>query len=107
MYTLHTRFCTFGTDLYAQSVLGNKISASELRRKFTKAVSAIGCARCWLGPFLFSTLPFLSPWISSPPSPLLSWQAHEQGEVGIAGEEEEENPLPYLFQRQDEEETSS
>ncbi len=28
--TLHTHFCTFGTDLYAQSVIINKISASEL-----------------------------------------------------------------------------
>ena len=34
MYTLHTRFCTSGTNLYAQSVLISKISASELRRKF-------------------------------------------------------------------------
>ena len=42
-YTLHTRFCTFGADLYAQSVLINEISASELRRKFIKS------ALCWLG----------------------------------------------------------
>ncbi len=33
MYTLHTRFCTFGADLYAWSVLIDKISASELNRK--------------------------------------------------------------------------
>ncbi len=30
MYTLQTCFCTFGADLYAQSVLINKISALEL-----------------------------------------------------------------------------
>ncbi len=34
MYTMHTRFCTFRADLYAQSVLTNKISASELSPKF-------------------------------------------------------------------------
>ncbi len=42
MYTLHTRFCTFGTDLYAQSVLSNKISASELSRKFIKSALLVG-----------------------------------------------------------------
>ncbi len=41
-YTLHARFCTFGADLHAQSVLGNKISASELRRKFIKSVLLAG-----------------------------------------------------------------
>ena len=40
--TLHTRFCTFGTDLYAQSVLINKIFASELRRKFIKNALLVG-----------------------------------------------------------------
>ncbi len=34
IHTLHTRFCTFGTDLYARSVIINKISASELSWKF-------------------------------------------------------------------------
>ncbi len=29
-------FCTFGTDLYAPSVLINKVSASQLSRKFIK-----------------------------------------------------------------------
>ncbi len=44
MYTLHARFfCTFGTDLYAQSVLTNKISASELSRKFIKGPLLVGC----------------------------------------------------------------
>ena len=42
-YTLHTCFCMFGTNLYAQSVLINKISASQLSQKFVKRV------RCWLG----------------------------------------------------------
>ncbi len=37
MYKSHERFCTSGTDLHAQSVLVNKISASELRRKFIKS----------------------------------------------------------------------
>ncbi len=44
MYTLHARFCTFGADLHAQSVIVNKISASELTRKFTKS---------WLEHFFF------------------------------------------------------
>ena len=36
---MHTRYCTFGGDLDAQSVLIiNKISASELSRKFIKCV---------------------------------------------------------------------
>ncbi len=39
--TLHTRFCT---DLYAQSVFTNKISASELRRKFIKSALLVGKA---------------------------------------------------------------
>ena len=42
MYTLHTRFRTLGTDLYAQPVLINKISASELSRKFIKSVLLVG-----------------------------------------------------------------
>ena len=37
MYTSHTRFHTLGADLHAQSVLINKTSASELRRKFMKS----------------------------------------------------------------------
>ncbi len=40
VYALNTRFCTFGADLYAQSVLINKISASELSQLRV---------RCWLG----------------------------------------------------------
>ncbi len=40
--TLHTHFCTFGTDVYAQSVLINKISALELSRKFTKSALLVG-----------------------------------------------------------------
>ncbi len=42
-YTMHTtRFCTFGANLYAQSVLINKISASKLSRKFIKSVLLVG-----------------------------------------------------------------
>ena len=37
-------FRTFGTDLHAQSVLINKISASELRRKFIKGPLLVGYA---------------------------------------------------------------
>ncbi len=42
MYTFHTRFCTFGADSYAQSVLINKISAAELSRKFIKTALLVG-----------------------------------------------------------------
>ena len=35
-------FCMFGTDLYAQPVIINKISASELRRKFNKSAFIVG-----------------------------------------------------------------
>ncbi len=41
-YALHTYFCTFGADLCAQSVLINKISASELRRKLIKSALLVG-----------------------------------------------------------------
>ncbi len=42
MYTLHTNFCVFGDDLYAQSVLTDKISASEPSRKFIKGALLVG-----------------------------------------------------------------
>ena len=42
MYTLHACFCMFGADLYAQSVLVDKISASELSRKFIKSALLVG-----------------------------------------------------------------
>ena len=42
MYTLHARFCTLGSDLYAQSVISNKITASELRRKFINSALLVG-----------------------------------------------------------------
>ncbi len=35
-------FCMFGTDLYAQSVLINKISALELSRKLIKSALLVG-----------------------------------------------------------------
>ncbi len=41
-YTLHTHFCTFGTDLYAQSMLINRISASELSQKFIQSALLVG-----------------------------------------------------------------
>ncbi len=41
-YSLHTCFCTFGADSYAQSVLINKISASELSRNFIKSALLVG-----------------------------------------------------------------
>ena len=42
MYTLHTCLGMFSPDLHAQSVLVNKISASELRRKFIKGALLVG-----------------------------------------------------------------
>ncbi len=44
-YTLRTRFRTFCVDLYAQSVLVDKISASELSRKFIKSAVLVGYYR--------------------------------------------------------------
>ncbi len=44
MYTLHARFCTLGADLHAQSVLIDKLSASELSRKFIKSALWVGLA---------------------------------------------------------------
>ncbi len=35
-------FCTFGADLYAQSVIIHKISASELSRRFIKSALLVG-----------------------------------------------------------------
>ncbi len=45
IYRLHTHFCTFGTDLHAQPVLVNEISASELRWKFIKSALLVGQER--------------------------------------------------------------
>ena len=39
-------FCTFGVDWHAQSVLINKISASELSRKFIKCALLVGEGEC-------------------------------------------------------------
>ena len=41
-HVAHTFFCTLGADLYAQSVLINKISASELSRKLIKSALLVG-----------------------------------------------------------------
>ncbi len=46
MYTMRTRFCTFGSDLYARSVLFNYVSASELRPKLIKSALLVGYAYC-------------------------------------------------------------
>ncbi len=40
--TLAARFCTFGANLHAQSVLINKISASEFSRKIIKSALLVG-----------------------------------------------------------------
>ncbi len=42
MYTSRTRLCTFAADLHAQSVIINKVSASELRRKFIESALLVG-----------------------------------------------------------------
>ncbi len=42
VYALHTCFCTFGANSYAQSVLTNKISALELSRKLIKSRLSAG-----------------------------------------------------------------
>ncbi len=47
--TLHSCFCTFGSHLYAQSVLINKISALELSRRFIKGALLVGSAIFFLG----------------------------------------------------------
>ena len=46
VYTLHTRFCRFDADLHAQSVIIDKISASELSRKFIKSALLVGHHHC-------------------------------------------------------------
>ncbi len=38
-------FCTFDVDSYAQSAIINKISASELRRKFIKGALLVGLVK--------------------------------------------------------------
>ena len=42
VYALHTCFCMFGTDWYTQSVLINKISASEFSQKFIERALFVG-----------------------------------------------------------------
>ncbi len=42
IYTMHTDFCIFVTDLHAQSLLINKISTSELSRKLNKSGLLVG-----------------------------------------------------------------
>ena len=50
IYMLHTSFFTFDADLYAQSVLTNKISASELTRKLIKSPLLVGSLLVLLPP---------------------------------------------------------
>ncbi len=59
MCTLHTRLCTFGADLYAQSVLSNKIPALELSWKFIKSALLVG--------YLCHTLCIVLRTINDPP----------------------------------------
>ncbi len=42
IHALRTRFCSFGADLYAQSVLSDKILAVELSRKIIKSALLVG-----------------------------------------------------------------
>ena len=42
VHVAHTFFARLGTDLCAQSVLNNKISASELSGKFIKSTLLVG-----------------------------------------------------------------
>ncbi len=51
MDTLRTRFCTFGSHLYAQPVLINKIFAPEISRNFIKSALSVG-RESWLGDLL-------------------------------------------------------
>ncbi len=44
VHIAYTFFCTFGADLYAQSVLINQTFASELSPKFIKSVFLVGSA---------------------------------------------------------------
>ncbi len=65
MYTLHTRFCTFGADLCAQSVLINKNSSSELSRKFIKSALLVGNKNCAVVNFLVPNIDILEFYCTS------------------------------------------
>ena len=81
-YMLHTRFCTFGADLRAQTVPINKISTSELSRKFVKRV------HCWSGAQVEDEAP-------------ISSQVHaDVVEQHSATTQQREFPLP-LFSREE------
>ena len=60
-------FCTFGTNLCAQSVQINKISASELSRKFIKTALLVGyvqsAQRFFFPDFPFFLLLFKRGWV--------------------------------------------
>ena len=70
-YMLSTRFRTFRTNLHAQSVLINKISASELTRKFIKSALLVGS-------------------LSPPPPPMKDspWGKKKRGKGGREGGKE-------------------
>ena len=51
MYTSHACFARLSGNLYAQSVLSNKISASELTRKFIKGALLVGSSPLRLSKF--------------------------------------------------------
>ncbi len=56
--SLHTHLHTFGTNLYAQSVLINKISSSELSWKFIKSALLVG----YSSKFFLKQLDFFLTW---------------------------------------------
>ncbi len=41
-HCIHGFFCTYGADLYAQSVVSNKIFALDLSRNFIKSALLVG-----------------------------------------------------------------
>ncbi len=55
-YALHACFCMLGADSHAQSVLSNKIPASELRRKFAKSALLVGHASLEVPPALLGKI---------------------------------------------------
>ena len=111
VHVAHTFLAHLAPLLYAQSVLRNKISASELRRKFMKSALLVGTTHSICGPlnlrrdYYFSLpSPFLpaSPSLAkSPPSPLLLLhpQACGGGEGG-GGERIQLSILPEERERE-------
>ncbi len=46
VHVAHTFFARVGAELYAQSVLSNKISAPELGWNFIKSALSVGVVQC-------------------------------------------------------------